>query len=85
MNSIKKATDWQTISINLRKNLNSVGYNPDLQKIYSNIEKMISHLSKLEVEYRRTNKFTDVEEQLNKINSSLNHLEKLILMAQLMR
>lgn len=82
---INKATDWQSLSVSLRKQMSSIGYNPDLQKMYTNIEKMVSDLSKLEVEFRRTNKFTAVEEQLNKINNSLNHLEKLLLMAQLMR
>lgn len=82
---IKKATDWQQRSISLRNSLHSVGYNPDLQKMYQNIETMISELSKAEVIYRRVNNRSMLNKELEKINNAIDHLEKLILMAQLMR
>jgi hypothetical protein len=82
---ITKSTDWQYYSVSLKKQMSGIGYNPDLLKMFQNIEKMISDLSKLEVEYRRTNKISVVENQLAQINKSITHFENLLLMAQLMR
>lgn len=83
--TINQATDWQNASITLRKQLSNIGYNPDLQKMYKNIETMVSELSKLEVDSRRTNNHTKINEKLSSVNNAIQHLEKLIIMAQLMR
>jgi hypothetical protein len=46
---------------------------------------MVDKLSKLEVDARRTHVQHYTKEQLEKVNVAIDHLEKLLLMAQLMR
>lgn len=81
---LKVALDWQTISANLRKQLASMNYNPDLKQMLNNIEKMVTELSKAEVVARQTKRTYHLESQIDKINKSINHLEKLILIAKVM-
>ena len=82
---IETALDWQEASIQISKDLNRLGYNPDLRKIFHNLQLMVTELSKLEVNGRRlkTNNFTQT--QVDKINKAIDHLEKLILMGLLMK
>jgi hypothetical protein len=82
---IQTALDWQDVSMQLRKDLDRVGYNPDLRKMFNNIQIMITELSKLEVNGRRlrTTNFTQIH--VDKINKAIDHLEKLILMGLLMK
>lgn len=82
---IKTSLDWNLVSKDLLKQLSSVGYNPDLHKMFQNMHSMIDKLSKLEVEARRTKKDTYLQQQLTDINKSIDHLEKLLLMAKLMK
>jgi hypothetical protein len=82
---IEKATDWQEVHTQLRKQMLSIGYNPDLQKMLNNITNMVSELSNLEVTARRTRVEHYVKEKVDEINKSIDHLEKLLLIAQLMR
>jgi hypothetical protein len=82
---IETALDWQEASIQISKDLNRIGYNPDLRKMFNNLQLMVTELSKLEVNGRRlkTNNFTQT--QVDKINKAIDHLEKLILMGLLMK
>lgn len=82
---IETALDWQEASIQISKDLNRLGYNPDLRKMFYNLQLMVTELSKLEVNGRRlkTNNFTQT--QVEKINKAIDHLEKLILMGLLMK
>lgn len=82
---IKTATDWQIIYKNLQQELQSVGYNPDLKKLIDNINVMVSELSKLEVEARRTKNSVIVKPQLNLVNQAIFRLKALLLMAKLMK
>ena len=82
---IQNSLDWQKINSDLATQLAKVGYNPDLQKMLSNITKMVSELSSLEVEARRKKSIHMTQEKVTSINLAINHLEKLILMATLMR
>jgi hypothetical protein len=82
---IKTSLDWNLVSKDLQKQLSTVGYNPDLHKMLQNMHGMIDKLSKLEVEARRTKKDSYLIQQLTDINKSIDHLEKLLLMAKLMR
>lgn len=81
---ITTALDFQTVSDTLRKELRSIGYNPDLNKMYLNIESMVRELSKLEVMARRSHKSNITIDKINEINKAIDHLEKLIMMAKLM-
>jgi hypothetical protein len=82
---IETALDWQEVSIQISKDLNSIGYNPDLKKMYNNIQLMVTELSKLEVNGRRIKSIDFTQTQVEKINKAIDHLEKLILMGLLMK
>jgi len=82
---IQTALDWQDVSMQLRKDLDRVGYNPDLRKMFNNIQIMITELSKLEVNGRRIKSTDFTQNEVEKINKAIDHLEKLILMGLLMK
>ena len=81
---IERAIDWNKVSDDLRSQLGTIGYNPDLRRLYANIEKMVTELSKLEVSFRRTQKYAMLDDKVADINKAIDHLEKLIIMAKLM-
>jgi hypothetical protein len=82
---IQTALDWQHVSDRLKTDLDRIGYNPDLRKMYNNIQLMVTELSKLEVNGRRIRSTTYTQSQVEKINKAIDHLEKLILMGLLMK
>ena len=82
---IEQATDWQEVKSSLLKQMQSVGYNPDFNKMIKNIDSMITVLSKVEVDARRIRNSRLVQNNLADINKAIDHLEKLLLMAQLMK
>ena len=82
---IERAIDWNQVSIDLSSQMNGIGYNPDLHRMHKNIDKMVTELSKLEVSFRRTQKFEMLNDRVADINTAINHLEKLVLMANLMK
>jgi len=82
---IERALDWDTVSVELVRQLKAIDYNPDLKRLYKNIDSMVTELSKLEVSCRRNGRYNFLTDRVEKINNAINHLEKLILIAQLMR
>jgi len=82
---IQNSLDWFDTKNSLELQLDTLPYNPDLRKMLKNIDSMVDKLSKLEVDARRTHVQHYTKEQLEKVNSAIDHLEKLLLMAQLMR
>ena len=82
---IQRALDWNKVSSDLSSQMNGIGYNPDLHRMHKNIDKMVTELSKLEVSFRRTQKFEMLDDRVADINTAINHLEKLVLMANLMK
>ena len=82
---IQTALDWQEVSDRLKTDLHRMGFNPDLKKMYDNIQLMVTELSKLEVNGRRIRSTTYTQSQVEKINKAIDHLEKLILMGLLMK
>jgi hypothetical protein len=85
MNKITQANEWSHVKDNLLKNLSSSGYNPDLKRMLKNIDTMVVELSKQEVDARRLKKPEYTQEKVDAINKAINHLEKFILIATLMR
>lgn len=81
--AIENSLDWEKESDRLTNYISSSGYNPDLKKIFNNINSMVTELSKLEVEARRTHNNLRVEECLVKINQAIDRLDKLLLIAKL--
>jgi hypothetical protein len=82
---IEISTDWQEVHRLLRVEMNTIGYNQDLEKMVRNIDKMVADLSRLEVLVRRTRNTVLHTEKVEQINLTIDHLRKLVLMAQLMR
>lgn len=82
--NIERAIDWNEVRIEIQSQMSKIGYNPDLKKMLTNIDNMVTELSKLEVSFRRTQKYSMLDDKVNEINKAINHLEKLILMAKLM-
>jgi hypothetical protein len=82
---IERAIDWNQVSIELSKQMNGIGYNPDLVRMHKNIDKMVTEVSKLEVNLRRTGKYNMLDDKVAEINKAITHLEKLLLMANLMK
>ena len=82
---IERAIDWDKVSIDLTSQMKGIGYNPDLVRMHLNIGKMVTELSKLEVAIRRTGKFNMLDDKVAEINKAINHFEKLLLMANLMK
>ena len=82
---IERALDWNQVSSNLSSQMNGIGYNPDLHRMHKNLDKMVTELSKLEVNLRRTGKFEMLDARVAEINKAINHFEKLLLMANLMK
>lgn len=81
---IETSMDWNTVSRELSRQLGALPFNPDLRKLQLNINRLVSELSVLEVEARRTKKPTLTEPLLNQINEAIDRLEKLIIIATLM-
>ena len=82
---IERAIDWDKVSIDLHSQLNKLDYNPDLKRMFKNIDVMVNELSKLEVSFRRSGKYSLLDDKVLQINNAISHLEKLILIAQLMK
>ena len=82
---IERAIDWDKVGLDLQSQLSKIDYNPDLKRMFKNIDNMITELSKLEVSFRRTQKYAILDDKVLQINNAIDRLEKLILIAQLMR
>jgi Fic family protein len=82
---IEFAVDWQDVRSKLRTEITMSGYNPDLNKMLKNIDLMVTELSKLEVSARRIQSATFTKTKVDEINKAIDHLEKLALIAKLMR
>lgn len=82
---IENSLDWQKVGIDLQSQISQLGYNADLNKMFVNIGLMVTTLSKLEVEARRSKSTRVTAEKVAEINKAIDHLEKLLLMALLMR
>lgn len=79
------ALEWEKVGEELKQQLLKLDYNPDLFKMHKNIGNMITELSKLEVEARRTRSNNAVNEKLKQINRAIIELEKWIVMALLLK
>jgi len=73
--------EWTTVRDKIHADLRTIDFNPDLYKLLKNIDTMITELSKLEVDARRTRINSYANEQVNRINRSIVELDKLIVFA----
>jgi transcription antitermination factor NusA-like protein len=80
---IKNSLEWQAQRRDLAEKVSSVPYSPDLKRMLKNIDDLVTELSKIEVDARRTKSNTKVNIHLNKISAAINTLEQWIFMAAL--
>ena len=85
MARFEDAVDARFVLDDLKNQLKSINYNPDLKRYFENLENMVSKLSSLEVVARRTGNTRKVEEYAQKLEESILYLEHLILMAKLIQ
>jgi hypothetical protein len=83
MNTITSSNDWLEVDRYLRSLIATVRYNRDLVKMHQNIDRMISDLSRQEVEARRLKNPKYLEPAIKQINEAIHNMEKWILMLQL--
>lgn len=79
MNSI----ECRSVLNRVHNHLKQVNYNPDLYKLYNNLEELIQTISKTEVECRRSKNYKRLEKPIKDFNDAVDRLEKLILIAKL--
>jgi hypothetical protein len=82
---IQTSLDWHDAQTELRARLGNVPYNPDLWRMLVNIGNMVTSLSQVEVEARRKNLAHITEPKVLAINQAIDHFEKLLLIAELMK
>lgn len=80
---IHSSSDWPAVEAELKRRLKTIGYNGDLERMFKNLCREITTLSKLEVDARRTRDVRLSSEQLTKINSILTTLEQWMIIAAL--
>ena len=78
---IKTALDWpkvEAVLLENSKNLKDYEHRKEVGKVINNLGKMVSQLSKLELEARRSpfKSHQRVTEQLVKLNEEINNLEQ---------
>ena len=76
---IQNSLDWPKVRNQLRAGLAKISYNHDLYKMLSNIDNMITELSKAEVTARQRKSDTEVTTKLKSINESIQYVEKMLL------
>jgi cob(I)alamin adenosyltransferase len=77
------ALECRSVLDRVKKQLGQINYNSDLNKIYKNLEQMVSTISITEVDCRRTRQYAKLEEPIKTFQESVDRLEKLILIAKL--
>ena len=82
---INSSLDWHSVHSTLRSQIGRLPYNPDLTRMLNNISNMVSELSSHEVNARRMNKMEYTKDKVDAINKAIDHLEKIILIAELMK
>ena len=76
---IQSALDWPEVRNKLRTALSKISYNHDLYKMLSNIDNMITELSKAEVTARQRKNDAVVTTKIKSINESILYIEKMLL------
>lgn len=80
---IKNSLDYPTYRDQLMLSIKALPYNRELRKMLSNIDDMVSELSKAEVQARRGHKDIAGLPELKRVNESIKFLEQWIVMGAL--
>lgn len=83
MNTFTNTTEARDAIDKMRVELYRMRYNADLRRILKNLEEMVSEMSKLEVEARRTQCYDRVHSLGHKAFEAYSHMQHLMLIARL--
>lgn len=79
--TIKSSSEWQQKRMQLCENMRTISYNHDLVKMLAAIDKMITTLSKAEVEARRTHKSISSLDEYKAVISAIAQFEQYLIIA----
>ena len=78
---ITNSLEWGPVRQDLWSKISALPYSPDLRRMLKNADELVTELSKLEVDARRTRNTTRVDAQMSKISECIKTLEQWILLA----
>jgi hypothetical protein len=76
---IQTALEWPDIRSDIRARLAKIAYNHDLYKMLSNVDTMVTELSKAEVTARQRKNDAILTKQIEDINSAIHYIDKMLL------
>jgi hypothetical protein len=78
---IKNSLEWDAVRRDLQSKILALPYSQDLRRMLRTVDDLVTELSKIEVDARRTKNNTKVDEKLLVINDCIKTLEQWILLA----
>jgi hypothetical protein len=82
--TIKSSLDWQLTRAELDAQICATSHSVELRKMLKNIDNMVTDLSKLEVEARRTKSDRGCVDKIKEIEEAVTHLDQWLITAILM-
>ena len=80
---LKNSLQWDQVRRELKAKIQNLPYDASIRHMVKNIDRMVTELSKIEVEARRTKVSYYKDAQLEKINDAIEYIEKIIMIAVL--
>ncbi len=81
---IKNSLEWEDVRRELKVQIGNLPYDASIRHMVKNIDGMVTELSKIEVEARRTKVSYYKDAQLTKINDAIEALNKILVIAILL-
>jgi hypothetical protein len=84
MHKFTTAIEAQKLVDNLRKQLRTINYNPDLKKMVANLDVLVNDLSKAEVQSRqaKSTRSATVDNCREKLQNAIDYAEKMLFLAR---
>jgi hypothetical protein len=76
---IQNSLEWPTIRAEIRNRLALIDYNHDMYKLLSNVDRLVTELSKSEVTARQRKSDTALSTHLVSINETIATIEKMLI------
>ncbi len=81
---IQNSLEWEQARGELKTQIEKLPYDPSIRRMVKNIDAMVTQLSKIEVEARRTKVSYYRDAQLTKINDAIDDVNKILVIAILL-
>jgi hypothetical protein len=81
---IENSLQWDQVRRELKAQIENLPYDPSIRRMVKNIDGMVTELSKIEVEARRTKVSYYKDAQLTKINDAVEAINKILVIAILL-